>query len=67
MVNIKDFKKFVQKHCYLLHWIYHKKNEYRINSVNPLYLLVHEINGLIEEKEGSEYLNITSQIAIMKY
>ena len=35
-----------------------KKPEYNINSVNPLYLLIGEIDGLIEEKEGSKYLNI---------
>ena len=35
-----------------------KKLEYSINSVNPLYLLVNEIYGFIEEKEGSKYLNI---------
>ena len=28
--------------------------------MNPLYLLVHEIEGFIEEKEGSKYLNISS-------
>ena len=27
-----------------------KKDEYKINSVNPLYLLVHRIDGFIEEK-----------------
>ena len=35
MVNIKDFdlslikieKKIVQKYCYLLHWIHHKKKD----------------------------------------
>ena len=26
--------------------------------MNPLYLLVHEIDGFIKEKEGSKYLNI---------
>ena len=41
-----------------------KKPEYKINSVNPLYLLVNEIDGFIEcnsveEKEGSKYLNIS--------
>ena len=35
-----------------------KKEEYKINSVNPLYLLVHRTEGFIEEKEGSKYLNI---------
>ena len=35
-----------------------RKHEYNINSVNPLYLHIDEINGFIEEKEGSKYLNI---------
>ena len=37
-----------------------KKDEYKINSVNPLYLLAHRIGGFIEEKEGDKYLNIHS-------
>ena len=35
-----------------------KNAEYSINSVNSLYLLVDEIDGFIEEKEGNKYLNI---------
>ena len=35
-----------------------KKHEYNINSVNPLYLLIAELDGYIEEKEGNKYLNI---------
>ena len=35
-----------------------KKPEYNIDSVNPLYLLISEFDGFIEEKEGSKYLNI---------
>ena len=35
-----------------------KKDEYKINSVNPLYLTVDEIDGFLEEKEGGKYLNI---------
>ena len=35
-----------------------KKPEYSINSVNPLYLLIDEIDGFIEEKEGDKNLNI---------
>ena len=35
-----------------------KKDEYKINSVNPLYLIVGEIDGFIEDKEGSKFLNI---------
>ena len=36
-----------------------KKPEYNINSVNPLYLLIGELDGFIEEKEGSNCLNIS--------
>ena len=35
-----------------------KKPEYNINSVNPLYLLISELDKFIEEKNGSKYLNI---------
>ena len=38
--------------------ILQKKDEYKINSVNPLYLLDRRIEGSIDEKEGSKYLNI---------
>ena len=36
-----------------------KKPEYNINSVNPLYLLIGELDGFIEEKESSNCLNIS--------
>ena len=36
-----------------------KKPEYSINSVNPLYLLIDEIDGFAREKEGNKYLNIS--------
>ena len=36
-----------------------KKDEYKTNSVNPVYLIDREIDGFIEEKEGSKYFNIT--------
>ena len=35
------------------------KEKYKINSVNPLYSLVHKIDDFTEEKGGSKYLNIT--------
>ena len=31
-----------------------KKPEYKISSVNPLYLLINRIDGFIEEKEGDK-------------
>ena len=36
-----------------------KNPEYNINSVNPLYLLIDELDGFLEEKGGSKYLNIS--------
>ena len=36
-----------------------KNPEYNINSVNPLFLLISELDDFIEEKEGSKYLNIS--------
>ena len=33
-----------------------KKEEYNINGVNPLYLLVYRTDGFIEEKRGNKYL-----------
>ena len=35
-----------------------KEEENKINSVNPLYLLIYKIDGFIEEKEGNKYLII---------
>ena len=35
-----------------------KTDEYKINSVNSLYLLIYKIDRFIEEKEGNKYLNI---------
>ena len=32
-----------------------KKEEYKINSVNPLHLLIYKINGFIEGKGGHKY------------
>ena len=68
MVNIKnsdptllklDKKSFKNIGVYYIGYIT-KKDEYKINSVNPLYLLVHRIEASIKEKEGSKYLNIAS-------
>ena len=35
-----------------------KKEEYKINSVNSLYLLIYNIDDFTEEKLGNKYLNI---------
>ena len=67
LINIKDFDpKFLKLDktyfndisVYYIGYVT-KKHEYNINSVNQLYMLVDEIDGFIEEKEGSKYLNIS--------
>ena len=35
-----------------------KKEEYNINSVNPLYLLIIKKDDIIKEKAGNKYFNI---------
>ena len=35
----------------------HKKDKDAINSVNPFYLIVQEVDCFIEEKKGSKYLS----------
>ena len=66
LVNIKDFdpkllklnkKSYKKIDIYYIGYII-KKDEYKINSVNPLYLLFHRIGGYIEEKKGNKYSNI---------
>ena len=37
-----------------------KKPEYKINSINAIYLLINRIDGLFKEKDGDKYLNIAS-------
>ena len=68
LFNIKDLdpkllkldkKSFKNIGVYYIGYIT-KKDEYKINSVNSLYLLVHRIEGCIKEKEGSKYLSIAS-------
>ena len=63
MINIKDFnpkllkldkKSYKNIDIYYIGYIT-KKDEYKINSVNPLYLLVLDLLG---EKRGNKYLNI---------
>ena len=67
MINIKDFdpkllkldkKSSMDISIYYIGYIT-KNPDYSINSVNPLYLLIGELDGFIEEKEGSKYLNIS--------
>ena len=75
IINIKDYDSSLLKldkvsskniAIYYLGYIT-KKDAYKFNSVNLLYLIVGEIDGFIEEKEGSKYLNVALTIAIVKY
>ena len=68
LINIKNFDSsllkldktsFKNTAIYYIGYIT-KKDEYKVYSVNPLYLLVDEIDSFIEEKERSKYLNIAS-------
>ena len=67
LINLKDFnlnllkldkKSLMDISIYYIRYVT-KKPEYNINSVNPLYLLISVLDGSIEEKEGSKYLNIS--------
>ena len=46
----------------LLHWkITMKDSDYiKVNSVNPLYLVISKVDGYIEEKIGNKYLTLFS-------
>ena len=52
-----DKKTFKSMNIYYFGYVT-KKEEYKINRVNPLYLLIYKTDGLIEKKEGDGYLNI---------
>ena len=66
LINIKNFnpallkldkKSSIGANIYYIGYVT-RKPEYNINSVNSLYLLIGEIDGFIEEENGSKYLNI---------
>ena len=70
MIAIKNFdsnllkidKKLYKKiGIYYIGYITMKDSDYgKINSVNPLYLIVGEADGYIKEKNGNKYLNFAS-------
>ena len=60
-VLLKDFDKTklkIVKHDCVHRYVYHIDYVKNINNVNPLYLIIHECYGYIEEREGRKYLNI---------
>ena len=66
MINIKDFdpnllkidkKSYKNIDIYYIGYITLKDSYYvKINSVNPLYLIIREVDGYIKEKNGRKYL-----------
>ena len=57
--NLKlDKKSVMDINIYYIGYVT-KKTEYNINSVNPLYLFISELDGFIDEKNCNKYLNIT--------
>ena len=68
MINIKDFDERLLKldkktsmglGIYYIGYVT-KKPEYKIHSVNTLYLMTNRIDGFIEEGGGCKYLNFSS-------
>ena len=46
---------------YCIEYITMKDSDYvKINSVNPLYLIIDKVDGYIEEKNGNKYLTLVS-------
>ena len=66
MINIKGFdpnllkidqKSYKNIDIYYIGYITVKDSDYmKINCVNPLYLIISEVDGYIKEKNGSKYL-----------
>ena len=70
MINIKDFdlsllkidkKSYKNIYIYYIGYITMKdSNHVKINSVNPLYTIINEVEGSISEKTGNKYLTFAS-------
>ena len=71
LINIKDFdsnllrmdkKSYENIDIYYIGYIPMKDFDYvKINSVNPLYLIIDKVDGFIEEKNGNKYLTLVSK------
>ena len=67
LVLLKDFdetKLKITQHDYVDRSIYHIDYAKNINNVNPLYLIIPELYGSIEEQNGYKYLIIEPPIDI---
>ena len=70
MINIKNFqsnllkidkKSYKNIDIYYIGYITVKDSDYvKINSVNPLYLIINEVNGYFEEISGNKYIVLVS-------
>ena len=70
MINIKNFhlkslkidkKSCKNIHIYYIGYITVKDSDYgKINTVNPLYLIINEVDGYFEEINGNKYLTLIS-------
>ena len=70
MISIKDFdssqlkinkKSYKNIGIYRIGYITMKDSDYvKINSVNPLYLIIGKVDGYIEENNGNKYLTFAS-------
>ena len=68
MINIKNFdpnllkidkKSYKNIDIYYIGYITVKDSDYvKINSVNPLYLIINEVDGYIKEENGNTYLTL---------
>ena len=61
-VLLKDFDKTklkIVKHDCVDRYVYHIEYVKNINNFNPLYFIIPEFYGYIEERESHKYLNIT--------
>ena len=77
MINIKDFdsnllkidkKSYKNIDIYYIGYITMKDSDYvKINSVNPLYLIIEKVDGYIEVKNGNKYVILLLQIKTKKY
>ena len=64
-VLLKDFDKTklkIVKYDCVDQYVYHIDYAKNINNINPLYLIIPEFYGYIEEHEGRKYLNIALRI-----
>ena len=56
-----DKKPYNSINIYYIGYIIMKDSDYeKINNVNPLYLIIDEVNGQFEEENGNKYLILNS-------